>query len=64
MCVFKCPRCGQTTRGDEKLRIKRKEPLKIECPEYAGKWRFIYNNMYCSNCGYDMRKNNTDCTSK
>jgi len=53
--VFKCPKCGKTTGGNEKFCIECGQALDIICPECSEKWRFMFDYKFCPNCGNSMK---------
>jgi hypothetical protein len=55
MEVFKCPKCGKTTGGNEKFCIECGQALDIICPECGEKWRFMFEYKFCPACGNDMK---------
>ena len=53
--VFKCPKCGKTTGGNEKFCIDCGQALDVICPECGEKWRFMFDYKFCPACGHNMK---------
>ncbi|NQT30584.1 MAG: zinc ribbon domain-containing protein [Candidatus Saganbacteria bacterium] len=54
--VFRCPRCGAATWGNNRVCPQCGDPLTIKCSECGEEWRYYYGYNYCPACGKKVGK--------
>ncbi len=63
MGAFKCPKCGNSTGGNEQFCNECGQALNIVCQKCSQKWRFMFDHKFCPTCGHNMKSGNIQINS-